>query len=197
MRRHTFYNQIFCLVTLLLTSACAHSITIVSAPANAEVYLLNEKGEAASRLGQTPYTMTTSGRAIRVQKYGYMPATIVFPVDQSLEGQISVALNPLTQDELRKALLEIDPTLLNEMLGELFDLQTAITERRNKDAEAIIKRNQEKMSSISFFHVLVGNYYYRSKNLKAARDSYNQALAVDPKNQDARAMLNLLKGVDK
>lgn len=195
LHRKNILNLRVCSLGILLLCSCAHSISLKSIPLGAEVYEINDKGEIVTRLGVTPLKLSTSTKSLRIQKNGYSETTLILPQGpMGLRGDVTVTLLPFSKDILRKGLLEIDPSLLNETVNELLDLQSAVNERRSTEAENLIKKMKDRYDSVVFFHLLAGYHYYQRKDLKSARDSFSHALLLDPKNTDARTMLAVLEG---
>lgn len=179
---------------LLLMSSCAHSLTIESSPGGAHIVALNEQGKRVADLGKTPTKISTSAAAIQVEATGYYPSLLLLPSGgQALRARYSIPLIQQSQQATEKVLFETQPDVLDTALIDVLTLQTLINENKLKDAEARIKQMGDRYAFVSVFHILKGHYYVAVKNVNAAKESFEKALELNPKNEEARSMLALLR----
>lgn len=190
--------QLCILLSAVLPMACAHRYRIESEPSGAQVYVIDERGQDGELLGETPLELTAaqleSRGVLGLSKQGFVSQHVAVPVAAGFSVELFVPLERLS-DQWVKGLLQgpVHAGVLNESLREIFILQGHVLRKRLPEAETLIEQMRGRYDHVSLFHSLIGNFNYIRENFSEAELSYTKALELDPKNDEARKMLSLLK----
>lgn len=77
-------------------------------------------------------------------------------------------------------------------IPEILELKDLVSAQKNAEVlkqEALMK---DAWSGIAIFHQLLGDFYAAEGNVVEARNRYNQALKIDPKNVEVQKRLQTL-----
>jgi hypothetical protein len=190
----------FLLVAAASLQSCAtQGVTISSVPSEAEVYGVKQNGERSSLLGKTPFKVNEKdGIGFEIVKNGFASTIALLPDAQLPRRQVYfVALAPISKEWLSKAVVGGNTEILSASVSELMDFQRFIQDKKLSDAELFIKTNLEKFKSVSVFHILSGHLFYSKKDYSKAKEHFSIATTLDPKNEEPKEMLNLLKNLTK
>lgn len=195
--RHGSLKLIIILVSLL--GACTHrTIQLETTPSGAQAFMTDGNGNRGQSLGQTPIKVPITDKRkyifVEVEKPGYAQRQIFMPMTTDGEQKFKVTLTQLSADWFDEALRGPNAGALNQALRDLLRLQSHILAQRNADVENTINQLKQKFENVSIFHSLVGNYYYLRNNTKSAAEAYERALILDGNNEEAKQMLNILRG---
>lgn len=191
---------LFLFMSVWISVSCAHRISVVSAPPGADVYVLSENGTRGKALGQTPMTIRDSSKTLvglEVTKPGYTPNFVFLPMSgQSTDLRVKVNLVATNKDWFKNALVDTQAQVLNEALLDILELQSLVVAGKDLEVEAYLKKIGNRYKRISAFHSLLGNYHYLKKRFDEAKDSYADAVDLDPGNIEAKTMLDFLNQKD-
>lgn len=185
-----------CVCLAGIFTSCAHTIAIDSTPVGAQVFAIDDKGKRTGELGKTPFTLNTEVKAVEVAKIGYSSSYVELP-ERSTRAHYAVTLQKMSDEVINKILLETQPEVLNSAIQDVLVLQTLINDRKTKEAEDKAKSMRTRFEFISTFHVMRGHILLDKKDSKGAREAFERALELDPKNSEARAMIALIRAGGK
>jgi hypothetical protein len=189
-----------CILSLLIACnyflACTTSqVSVKSLPLGAEVFSLKPSGERGASLGVTPLTVKDpSVIGFEVSKPGFTSVVAYVPAYGIARLQeYTIALPEISKEWLTSAMLSSNHEILSTSVSELLRYFQLIQEKNEKECEDFIQKNSEKYKSVAIFHLLTGNFYYTKKDFKKAREYFLAASVLEPKNEEAAEMVNLLK----
>jgi hypothetical protein len=182
------------IITSFLTISCqSQTISLSSNPSGADVFEIGANGEKGALKGQTPLKLESSVAAIQVSKTGFTANTFLLP-EASLprRQEYKVNLQPQSEDWFQQQILSSYSSVLSKIVSELFDVQNNIKEGKFDISDKFFASNNKKYEQISIFQLLKGHHFYLKKEKAKALESYEKALSLDPKNEEARQMKQLL-----
>ena len=178
-------------------SACSHLVVVKSEPSGARVRIVNENGKPGPSLGVTPLDLNSLPNSdavvLEIDKEAHLPKQIVVPKATGSRLTISTKLQPLSKEYLAERSRVDFAASLNANLFEIFKLQSLVLEKNSAEVMKMEITMREQWEGISLFHSLLGNFYYLTGDYKKAKNKYEKALSLDPRNDEARNMLSNLR----
>ncbi len=178
-------------------SACSHLVVVKSEPSGARVRIVNENGKPGPSLGVTPLDLNSLPNSdavvLEIDKEAHLPKQIVVPKATGSRLTISTKLQPLSKEYLAERSRVDFAASLNANLFEIFKLQSLVIEKNSAEVMKMEITMRDQWEGISLFHSLLGNFYYLTGDYKKAKNKYEKALSLDPRNDEARNMLSNLR----
>ncbi len=213
---HRFVWKIFFLI--LSTVGCASgSISILTNPSDAEVYVVPISGGNGKLIGKTPLNKDANAiveavggkksAILRIKKQGYETTDIL--VTDLTQSDLSLS-KEMRLPELEEYKLKTSAERAAELMKQqedtnfaidiLFEAQRLIRDDNLNAAEAKLKESYLKNPSISATQEMLGGIYFMRKNYKAALRSYELAILANPANASASRMKSIIEnllGIEK
>lgn len=177
----------------ILLASCAHQILIKTEPQGARVTLISETNKPGTPLGTTPLILKSlpgdDSALLEFEKEGFLPRQVLVPKVPGASISLSTRLQPLTREFLAEKNRRDFASSLNDNLSQILKLQALILARKKDEVTKLSATMRQEWDDVSLFHSLMGNHFYLQANFPEARKHYEKALTLDPKNDEARAML--------
>ncbi len=187
----------------LVLSACT------SAPTRVKIETVPEGATVSSRasdgtakiIGKTPIEvpaieLSGSGRLARIliSKEGFEDHGVMLGRDMSSENyDINVKLLPKTENLKTNDSVEKQEQLAKRILKAY----SLINGKRYDEARALLNDFIRDYPYISAGYDLMGNLFYKLRELKSAREYYERSLSINPFNQETKSMLSRLQGMQQ
>lgn len=167
------------LLACILLGGCASTYVLQSEPSGAQVSLKQKDGSVA--LGQTPLDFSASqlpedqNFVLEFTKPGFETRSVeVMPIKQS-RTELTVKLE--TAAEIKQA-NELERS--RKLVSDIFNIQELVFRRKFVDALTEIKELEKKESKLPELYVLKGSVYFLMNDFEQAKESWKQALQLDP-----------------
>lgn len=180
---------------LVLVSGCAHSVTLNSAPKEAEVFVVQENGTRGGVLGKTPLTLSGNNQtSFEISKSGFASVFVFLPEsDLGRDVNLRIELPSLSEAWMEQLMLGGRTAAFENAASDLLTLQSLLFFKKEKEFLALSKKGEAKYGKLALFQVMMGNFYLSKKDYKNAQESFKKALDIDPANKEATSLLKLLK----
>lgn len=190
---------VFAIMALMLSACTSAALKVTSTPEKAEVWISSER-EQPQKVGETPLYIDRSSISkgagkqltVKIQKDGFLPETVVMPISSMGDGiEISAKLS-----ESKAALMCSNQGASFEKLAKgVANVQLLLSRNQYGEARGQLSSLLSDFPEVSVLHDLMGNVHYLSKNLEAAKISYQRSVDLNPNNPDTRRMLDRLSGI--
>lgn len=171
-------------------------VKIDGRPGKAEIFAKQSTSQTETKLGETPYTTTSSdlnklfpgGGALIVElrKDGYVSKTAVITDYSARDIDISLELKP-------KDMLEYSNTI-DAIVSDLFECQQLIRKKQYDEAEKILAKLKTTHPYLSVIYEFEGGLYLVKKDFVKALDAFKIAIKYNANNVEA---LRLKRAVEK
>lgn len=194
----TLYLTGWAIAASCLLVGCASTYVLESEPSGAQVSLKQKEGLVA--LGQTPLDFSASqlpedqNFVLEFKKPGFETRSIeIMPIKQSrteLTVKLDTAADVKQANELAHS---------RKLITEIFNIQELVFRRKFVDALTEIKELEKKESKLPELFVLKGSIYFLMNDFEQAKESWKQALQLDPSLASIRMRIADLekKGSDR
>lgn len=183
----------------LCLSACAHSITVASAPKEIDVYALSINDNRRGIVGKTPVTLSQPQQGLDLHylefsKAGYMPKVAIIPFFSSLDSntEIKVSLRKKDAEWFKEAMRGTFVEETNSVLRQFLELQSTIIQGNDEECERLLATLGKSYGNIAAYYALAGAYYWKKNSLNQAKLAYERLLDLDPTYKEAKRMLNVI-----
>lgn len=185
---------LYCL-WMLPFATCAHRVQVDSLPQDAIVYALDGKGGRKGQLGRTPLVLEDYSQqdlsGLEVELAGFLPHKMMVPFNAGSDVKVRVDLQKLSDEWIAQLPPRVLRASIDKIMADMLDLQSSLYVKSEEDVKKKLEEASKKYSDLSMFHYLVGNHNFYKNSYAEASAAYSRALALDPKNEDARRMLVL------
>lgn len=180
---------------LVQVSGCAHSVTLNSAPKEAEVFVVQENGTRGGVLGKTPLTLSGNNQtSFEISKSGFASVFVFLPEsDLGRDVNLRIELPSLSEAWMEQLMLGGRTAAFENAASDLLTLQSLLFLKKDKEFLVLSKKGEAKYGKLALFQVMMGNFYLSKKDYKNAQESFKKALDIDPANKEATSLLKLLK----
>lgn len=180
-------------------SACSTTMTVVSNPKEADVFVLGISDSRRTLIGKTPIELPPLQKGqdyyyLEIIKPGYMPSVAIIPFISSLSANVEVKMTMKKQDSewFKMAMRGVFINDTDAIVREFLQFQEKMIQGNDAECVRLINVMGRVYGNIAAYHSLVGAYYWQKNNLEEARNSFERLLALNPKDAEAKRMLSVL-----
>jgi tetratricopeptide (TPR) repeat protein len=199
MKQLKFCTLKFSIASSLLIGCSNATLQIQTEPTQTSIVSVENGVERT--LGSSPLTFDQktypfSDKVIRLvfEKPGYIKEQVVLESEYFKKvGSINVKLTPLANWKEASQ----DPQAnkyLNDVAAMAAEIQALTVKKDFANAENLAKSLISRYPKLSVGYILVGNIYYLQKRVGDATQAYTKALDLNPNDQEAKSVLERLKG---
>ena len=136
----------------------------------------------------------TDTSLVSIEKKGYQPLHLIVPRAGLLSrSQVTLQLESLESDAFLDRILQNKPSLLNNSLQKLLELQASIASHRVDQVKYWLSQNEKNYAQLAVFHALIGNFYFLEGQIDDAKNHYAAALDLEPGHAEAFSMMQLIE----
>lgn len=190
-------NVFIIFLLLLFATSCSHMsvLNIKSNPKDANVYARSLGSTGEVLIGKTPLEINSEDIQKKLNTKGLLVITIKkdqhyveeFYLSDYSNRDIAISYN------LRQ-LPQIDQAAkVDTIVAELFACQKLVRVHRFSDCLKILANLKKSYPEVSTIHEFEGSIFYLKEEKNKALQSFTTALRYNPKNNEARRMINIIK----